>query len=98
MGKSAIQIHETQPNTDTLTLDAMEAAIRNLVEAHWLKIKSMADDQDAEGKVSVNLTIKLDFDGKVPIGAVNLSYASKTKDAADFRAEDPQQPKLGIDP
>ena len=66
----------------------------NLLATHWTTIKNVSDDPEAKGQVKVAVGLTLDFSGKTPCGAVNISFSQKFKDGSTFRVEDKDQKKL----
>ena len=66
----------------------------SLLAANWNAIKNVSEDEDAEGKVKVSLALDLNFGGKTPCGAVNISFSQKFKDGSTFKVEDKDQKKL----
>lgn len=71
--------------------------IIHLLATHWAMIKNVSEDAEAEGRVKVAVNLALDFSGKTPCGAVNISFSQKFKDGSTFRVEDKDQKKLFVE-
>lgn len=61
--------------------------VKNLVVAHYEEIRDLASDEGNEGVVKIAMSVELDYSGKTPAGAVNISFSRKTKDGAVFSVE-----------
>ena len=72
--------------TDTQTITNAGSAVVDLLKQHWDQIKEWGE-ADEKGLASVGMTLKLSFVGKVPKGVVNLSFATRVKDAVEFSGE-----------
>ena len=66
------------------TVENAGAAVVDLLTQHWQGIKAAEDEN---GIATITATFKISLTGQVPRGAVGISFASRTKDSADFSGE-----------
>jgi len=70
--------------------------IRNVIAGNWPLIRKAAEQAMDGPKMTVGLSVKIDFDDP-PSGKVDISFATRIKDSAEFHVEDKKQGKLPLE-
>jgi hypothetical protein len=84
---------KTGMNAKTIAL--VTETFLGLLAARWEHICDAAYDEDNGGKISVSMSMNLNFQAKTPVGDITLRFVPKTvKDSDTFAVEDPDQPLL----
>jgi hypothetical protein len=82
--------------TDLSTITETVSIIAQRMATRWSKIREVATDPESNGKVTLGISVKLDFTGRAPAGNVRVSFSSKVVDEGDFYVTDPDQSNLPL--
>jgi len=83
-------------STDPQIIKAALDQVHDLILADWNEIQDIASDPEQDGEVSVNISLKFDFNGKVPACGFKTAFMKKGGRDGVVKLEDPDQTQMPI--